>query len=621
MPAEPIYFSERRILCVYLPRLLSEITGPRGLSLQEVSPEAETARRKSENTQGKRHPPIGIVLVDSNGDSANHGRPNHGSAIDEGANHGGAKIGITRADNVRSTDRLDAVSRSAERAGVRAGQTITEARALVADLQVVSVEREAVELRLIAVAEVARQYGTTISWHFPDTIWVDTTGVSHLYGSEEELALELQEQVRLLGHVARVCIAAGPAVSRALARFGTKPCAVIPREQTADAMGELPLLALPLSAEKLSLLSRLGLFFVAELRALPEKVASSRLGENAIEVLALAQGVDRSPLKTGEFPRVLSEETDWDDPVFGLEPLLFALRGILSRLSARLRGRGEACSHLELCLRHDPTIARHRGVLSQTLIEFELSTPLFQEGDLERALKSRLSKLELRAPTIGLKLCAKQLSPALMDQMGLAEARVSGTARSAGAAFVVGQGRIQELALLLSELEADVGPEGLGTLALRSHLRPEGRSVLEPVSRTKSTKKRSSSASSSPVSAPKSSRARAASKGKATEKRVAKEAALYLSSPSFERITRLIRRPRPLGTPLNVGASFGMGNELYTIEKLRFVERLDGVEWWTPEATNRDYFWAWLSSPCGGAEALLFVDRNTRETYLQAWGD
>lgn len=595
MPVEQSQFSERRILCVYLPRLLSEITAPRSLSLQEVVTDSESRQRKLEEPHKRRHPPTGIVLVD--------------------ANH----------EEVRSTDRLDAVSRQAERAGVRAGQTITEARALVADLQVVHVEKEEVELRLIAVAEVVRQYGMTVSWQFPDTVWVDTTGVSHLYGSEEELASELQEQVRLLGHVARVCLAAGPTVSRAIARYGTKPCAVIPREQTAQAMGALPVLALPLSAEKVSFLSRLGLFTVAELRALPEKTASSRLGDNALEVLALARGVDRSPLKTGEFPRVLSEETDWDDPAFGLEPLLFALRGLLSRLSARLRGRGEACSHLELCLRHDPAIARHRGVLSQTLLEFELSSPLYQEGDLERALKSRLSQLEMKAPTIGLKLCAEQLSPALMDQMGLAEVSLSGTVREAGAAFVVGQGRIQELALLLSELEADVGPEGLGTLALRSHLRPEARSVLVPLSRSKKSEKRHTATSSFPPAkhspAKKGTRSRAASKGKAADRRVAKEAALYLSSPSFERITRLIERPRPLGTPLSVGASFGMGNELYTIESLRFIERLDGVEWWTPEATSRDYFWAWLSSPCGGAEALLFVDRNTRETYLQAWGD
>lgn len=589
MPVEQSNFSERRILCVYLPHLLSEITGPRSFSLQDF-PSERQQRRRAHEAPPRRHPPLGIVLIESNG------------------------------DEIRSAAQLDAVSMHAHRAGVRAGQTIHEARALVADLRVVTVEKEAVELRLIAVAEVVRKYGMTVSWQFPETVWVDTTGVSHLYGGEEDLAFEVQEQVRLLGHVARVCLASGPAISSAIARYGTKSCAVIPREQTAQAMSELPVLALPLCPEKSAFLSRLGLFTVEQLCRLPEKTASARLGENALEVLALAQGIDRSPLKAGEFPRVLSEEMDWEDPAFGLEPLLFALRGILSRLSARLRGRGEACSHLELCLRHDPAIARHRGVLSQTLIEFELSEPLYQEGDLERLLKSRLNRLEMKAPTIGLKLCAEQLSPALMDQMGLSETSLSGTLREAGAAFVVGQGSIQEMALLLAELESDVGSQGLGTLALRSHLRPEARSALEPVTRLKKPKKQRSASGSSQAKR-RLSPSRIASTGKTADKRVAKEAALYLSSPSFERVTRLIQRPRPLGTPLSVGASFGIGSELYTIEHLRFIERLDGVEWWTPTATSRDYFWAWLRSPCGGAEALLFVDRNTKESYLQAWGD
>jgi hypothetical protein len=73
--------------------------------------------------------------------------------------------------------------------------------------------------------------------------------------------------------------------------------------------------------------------------------------------------------------------------------------------------------------------------------------------------------------------------------------------------------------------------------------------------------------------------------------------------------------------PLRQGQSFGLGSELYTIEGIRFIKRLDGVEWWTPRSTSRDYFWAWLKSPLGGTEALCFVDRNTQERYVQALGD
>jgi protein ImuB len=569
-------------VAIHLPWLLSEIVVGRPLRL-------------SLNDDEKR-PLYGIVLVDA------------------------------PTDEVKPTDLIDSVCLRAHRAGVRAGQTINEARALVYHLQVQALERQEVEERLIAVAEVVQQYGMTVSWELPQTVWVDVTGVAHLFGGEEALLEELHEQVRLLGHTARVCLAAGPQISQALAQYGGKSCLVVPREETARMMGDLPLLALPLSPNKVSFLSRLGLFSVEQLRALPAKTASSRLGDRALEVLTLAQGVDRAPLVPGNFPCTLIEEVEWEDPAYGLEPLLFALRGLLAKLSARLRGRGEACSRIEILLRHDQAIARHRGVLSQTLIEFDLSSPLCAEGDLERVLKSRLSKVEMKAPTLGIKLSAEQLSPAAMNQMGLSETGLTGTLRGRGAAFRVGQQRHEELSVLLAELESDVGPEGLGTLGLNYAFRPEARSVLEPVaSPTKTTSRRKSPAYSKGPHAQKKGQkktnARSSSKGGSAQKRVAREAALYLSSPSFERITRLIKSPRPLGTSLHIGASFGMGTELYTIEHLRFIQRLDDVEWWTPEATSRDYFWAWLSSPGGGAEALLFVDRQSGDAFLQAWGD
>src|SRR5690606_15552844 len=130
------------------------------------------------------------------------------------------------------TDVLDAVCLRAHRAGVRAGQTINEARALVAEFQIEVLEQSDVEMRLIAVAEVVQKYGITVSWQFPDTVWVDTTGVAHLYGGEEPLTCQIAEQIQLLGHVARVCLAAGPLISHAIAKYGTQPRAVIEREKT-----------------------------------------------------------------------------------------------------------------------------------------------------------------------------------------------------------------------------------------------------------------------------------------------------------------------------------------------------------------------------------------------------
>gem|GEM_PF-4474546 len=180
-------------------------------------------------------------------------------------------------DQLRPTDRLLVVSRLAEKAGVRPGQTVTEALALLADLRVEALEMEVVQTRLRAIAEVASSYGTVVCWQAPDTVWVNTSGCAHLFGGEQSLAEQLQEQVRFLGHVARVVIADGPKVAQAVGRFGESRSTTLVNDPEA-AMSELPLTALGLDEERLQFLGKLGLFLVGQLSSLPAKTASARLG-------------------------------------------------------------------------------------------------------------------------------------------------------------------------------------------------------------------------------------------------------------------------------------------------------------------------------------------------------
>lgn len=531
---------DRRILAILLPRLLTEIVHGTRLSLDDHQ------RR-----------PLGVVLVDAEPESS-------------------------ELPTLKPSDPLSAVCLDAERAGVRAGQSQSEARALLAHLQIEAVSKARVLERLIAIAEVASRYGTTVSWSSPDTVWLDISGVAHLFGGEQALAEELHEQVRLLGHVVRVVVASGPQVAQAVARWGGKTKSCVVRDAALE-MSELPLSALPLDREKRDWLGRLGLFTVGQINDLPAKTASARLGAKALQVLELARGIDRQPLIPGSFPQVLVEELEWEEAVEGSSPLLFALRGLVAKLSARLSGRGEAASLLELELEHDRAIARHRGVLSQTLLNFELSAPLYREGDLERVVKSRVERLELSAPTVGLRLRARSLSAQVMNQVGLS-APGAGVWSGAGADS-------QELPVLLAELSADVGADRVGTLRmLRSH-RPENRSQLEPAMKKK-VRKSQKLATFAP-----------------------------LTSSSLDRVTRIFPHAQPIRTKLRIGESFGLGNVLYTIEELRFLQRLEGVQWWSAESASRDYLWAWLRSTGGGTEALLYVDRKNQQPYVQALGD
>ena len=71
------------------------------------------------------------------------------------------------------------------------------------------------------------------------------------------------------------------------------------------------------------------------------------------------------------------------------------LQRLVSRIAARLEGRGEATRALELVLRGDKGIARLRGVEPDTRLRVELPAPLSHADDLLRALRARLESAEL----------------------------------------------------------------------------------------------------------------------------------------------------------------------------------------------------------------------------------
>lgn len=507
-------------------------------------------------------------------------------------------LGICLVDTIESKPRpneiLTAVCPRAARSGVRAGQRLTEARALVSDLQIEHLERKLVEEHLIAIAEVVKTYGTTISWSLPDTVWLDVSGVAHLFGGEQNLAEEVQEQVRLLGHVVRVVIATGPVIAQAICRSTPGQAKSVREADTQEVVQQLPLSALPLDTERLAWLSRLGVITVGQLRALPPKSTASRLGPQAMKLLLLMDGIDETPMIPGVFPEILEENIEWDEPAFGISPLLFAVHGLVSKLQTRLTGRGEACSLIELSLEHDRAICRHLGVLSKTVISFELSSPLHQKSDIERIIKTRLERLQLKAPTVGLRLSVSQLSPQVMNQLSLTAHQIHPSSMPEKGWGQAGQktASVQEhgISILVAELQADLQKEELGTLALFNSHRPERLSALVPIWDSK-------------------------------ERKGPRNCLVKSYPPVFERITRLLPEPQLLCARLQKGECIPWGGQLYVVEKTKFLQRLDRVEWWNTKAVSRDYFWVWLKSPIGSVEALFFSDLSSKKLYLQGFGD
>ncbi len=519
--------------------------------------------------------PLGVVLV----------RPHEvkGSAEAEGS-----------AEPLEPTAKLAAVNGAAQRFGVRAGQTLAEANALLSGFNAVALPIASVERALAAVAEAALAFGATVSLEAPDCVWVDVTGSAHLFGGEEKTCVELGSRIRGMGHRVRIAVADGPDLARAFARWSPpkkrgEVFTVIESSETGRAARSLPIGALPLGETCRDWLVRLGLLTWGEMANLPRHALTGRLDGEVQRALELVDGRDARPLVPYTPERRVEERVSFEHAIDGVEPLLFVLRGLVARLAARLSGRGEAASVLKLNLEHDRSVARLNGVKTETELKFSLAAPVFREDELRRVLSARLERVRLSAPVVGVELVAPVLAPAQVRQLELGQ-WLSGGADTES-----------ELPLVLAELIAEVGEDRVGVLRKVDTHRPEAQSALFPVSM--------------PGLSP--SRAR---RGERARPKPETPRAVQVSFPSSKKSppTRLLPEPLRLDIALRVGATVPLDRRLYTIERLEFEERLQAVEWWSKAPVARDYLRLFLRSTEGLLEALVYVDRESGKRYLQA---
>jgi len=524
---------------------------------------------------------------------------------------------------LRPTARLSAVSASARRCGVREGQTIAEARALVAGFEALRLHPTLVERALAVVGEVALGFGATVSLRVPDTVWVDVSGSAHLFGGEAPLAEELAERVRALGHAVRAAVAPGPELARAVARWAppdprNKGVHTVPTEDAARAVQELPVVALPLGEEAQTFLLRLGVLTLGDLAALPRSTLTTRLAGEVARALDLALGIDPTPLVPYRLPETVVEELGFEYGVEGSEPLLFALRGMSARLAARLTGRGMSAEKLVLTLTHDRSIARMRGAKEQTELRFSLSSPLAREEDIRRVVSSRLERARLPAPTLRARLEAPVMVPLMARQLELGETLAGGTDVE------------RELPVVIAELVADVGEGRVGVLTTLDSHRLEARSMLAPALVRATPRGRRGGARTR-----RSERAAAPERGHGPRSTTplavhvsgnplpVVEGTLAESSDGDARapLTRLLSEPLRFEGALRVGTTVAFEQSLYTIEALRFEHRLHAVEWWNGAPITRDYVRVWLKATEGLIEAMVYVDRSSGKRYLQAIAD
>jgi protein ImuB len=590
--------SERRILAIVLSELLEELASQRLFR----APAARTPRAESRDT------PRAVVLSD---------QPT--SLLDPNA-------------------RLDAVNAAARKLGVSTRHTIAQASARIGQLVLQALPPACVSQALQRVAEAALGFGSPVSFRAPDTVWVDVTGTRQLFGGERELALGLRAHVEALGHSVRVAGAPGPWLAQSFARhadFDETGITLIDAAHARGRSASLPIGSLPISEESVAWFARLGLLSLADLRQLPRSALAARFEERGCErTMDLIDGRDDGVLDAYVPEALPFEEQSWDFPLESVEPLLFVLKGLSSRLGSRLEGRGQAAQELLFTIRYDQRLAalrwreeciRHEarsgagreGNAPESLdLLFRLATPLSHAEDLERIVRTRLQKETLFAPASAVRLSVTAITEARQFQLNLAQ-------HGAGAGTGLGSTLSSDprtLAVLMAELSADIGEGTVGLLETHdSHL-------LEKSSRFVPIDQRFQLSAGAP-----------------TQER----SQLSASAPTREVFAALDRRPTRLlpsiefKAPLREKEIVVLDRRAYVIEAIAFEERLEAVEWWAPAPVSRDYFRLWLMSLSGssssaastltkstrlrgrseGMEVLVYLNRDDGKKYVQGLFD
>lgn len=274
--------------------------------------------------------------------------------------------------------RVVAATRRARQAGVRAGFTLSQARArlpkLIARPRDPECERAAQE----ALLDVAESFSPRIEDAGDGVVYLDAEGLERLFGGREsgkdgagddgedagpdlELGRALsQESERRAGLPVWVGVAASKLAARVAAEEGGVE--VVPSGREAEYLAHLPLDRLSPEAGTLSTLERWGVHSLGDFARLPTAEVISRLGPAGEQLHAIARGEDPTPLVPRTPPPMFREGMELDWPLVNLEPFLFVARAALDRLARRMECRGLGCRRLETSMELEPDGHHERSI-------------------------------------------------------------------------------------------------------------------------------------------------------------------------------------------------------------------------------------------------------------------
>lgn len=209
-----------------------------------------------------------------------------------------------------------AASYPARTRGIRSAMPMGAARRLAPDLVIVPPRIDHYRQISAQVMDLLSTVVADIEQISVDEAFLDVRGARRLFGEPEQIAALLRRRIREdLGLPSSV----GGSVSRAVAKIASaqaKPdgMLIVPAAGIAEFLAPLPVSVISgIGPKAQAALERIGVRKVGQLREIPLSTLTRALGPRAREVLALADGSDRTGLGHRTKDRSLGTERTWDE--------------------------------------------------------------------------------------------------------------------------------------------------------------------------------------------------------------------------------------------------------------------------------------------------------------------
>lgn len=299
--------------------------------------------------------------------------------------------------------------------GLRRGQPLSEARALVPDLATLPHDPAGMARALAGLRRWALRYAPWVVVEGEDGLTIDLTGSAHLMGGEGVLADDLIHRLAAMGLEARLAVAPTAGAAWGLARFAPGPVTLA--DDARAAVAPLPMAALRLDGDIVTALARLGLKQVGDLVRAPRGALARRFGAGLMLRLDQATGALAEPVAVGVETAPHAVRLTLPEPIGLTSDVMAGLLRLLDRLCARLESEQAGARRLRLeARRSDGTATAAEVTLARPMRDAAAIAALFARPVESMDAGFGIDALRLVAPLV------EPLAPTQLAQGGAAGA-------------------------------------------------------------------------------------------------------------------------------------------------------------------------------------------------------